>query len=112
MKGNKADSIRLQHIRDAVNTIEKQCRDKKFDEFARDEILVLAVVKLIEIIGEASNRISSSFKNKHKDIKWKEIIGMRNILIHEYFGIDDKIIWDVVTNDLPPLKQKINDLLI
>jgi uncharacterized protein with HEPN domain len=70
-----------------------------------------ACIKQMKIIGEASNHISEETKSQLSDIEWRQIIGMRNILIHEYFGIDSKLVWDIIRHDLPDLKSKIIALI-
>ena len=71
-----------------------------------------ACVKQIEIIGEAANFISPETKVLFSDLEWKQIIGMRHILVHEYFGMDFELVWQVIITDLPELKQKIEKVLI
>ena len=70
-----------------------------------------ACVKQIEIIGEAANFISPETKVLFSDLEWKQIIGMRHILVHEYFGMDFELVWQVIITDLPELKQKIEIVL-
>ena len=69
------------------------------------------MVRNLEIIGEASKRLSPSLKNAHSDISWKPVAGMRDKLIHDYFGINLKLVWDVIERDLPALKLKVSQLL-
>jgi len=70
-----------------------------------------ASIKQIEIIGEAANYISEETKNKFTDIQWRQIIGMRHILFHEYFGIDSLLIWQIIISDLPKLKSAIQTVI-
>ena len=70
-----------------------------------------AVVKNIEIIGEASNLLTEEFKTDHPQTPWKMVTGMRNYIVHEYFQVDNTVIWDVVTHDLPELENQINSYL-
>jgi len=65
----------------------------------------------MEIIGEASNHVSEDTKTKFSGIEWSQIIGMRNIFVHEYFGIDTRLIWEILKDDLPVLKKKISEIL-
>ncbi len=69
-----------------------------------------AIVRNIEIIGEASKKLSSGLKKKYQDIPWKMIAGTRDILIHDYFGVNIDIIWEIITNDMPELKQKLEKI--
>jgi uncharacterized protein with HEPN domain len=62
----------------------------------------------MEIIGEAANHISDETKTKFSDIEWAQIIGMRNVFVHEYFGIDTKLVWEIIKNDIPDLKEKVS----
>ena len=70
-----------------------------------------ACIRQLEVIGEASSKISDEVRAKNKDVKWKQIIGLRNILIHQYFGVDDKVVWDILKFDLPEFKIKIQKIL-
>ena len=70
-----------------------------------------ACIKQLEIIGEAGNHISDETKSSFSTIKWSQIIGMRNIFVHEYFGVDSKLVWDIIKDDLPGLKNKIIEIL-
>ncbi len=66
-----------------------------------------ACIKQMEIIGEASNHISTETKERFSTIEWAQIVGMRNIFVHEYFGVDSSLVWEIIKNDLPDLKSKI-----
>jgi len=68
------------------------------------------VIRNLEIIGEAVKNIPQTFKNRMPEMEWKKIIGLRDIVIHTYFGIDEEIIWDIIKNKLPQLKEKINEI--
>ena len=80
-------------------------------ELASDHVRTLGLVKCLEIIGEAANRLGSDFHSRHETIPWKQIIGMRNRLIHAYFDIDHEQIWKTLTEDLPPLIEAIAAIL-
>jgi uncharacterized protein with HEPN domain len=82
-----------------------------FQFFVSDEKTYDAVVRNLEIIGEASNEIPNYIKAENKSIEWRKISGFRNILIHNYSGIDDEIVWDVIKNKLPKLEKEIRILL-
>jgi uncharacterized protein with HEPN domain len=71
-----------------------------------------ASVKQIEIIGEAANYISDETKEKFSEIQWRQITGLRHVLVHEYFGIDSRLIWQIIVNDIPLLKIKIKEVLL
>ena len=85
--------------------------DFSFDDFMDDEARKRAVVRSLEIIGEASKRIPVDFKLKWNDIQWKQMAGMRDRLIHDYFGVDYLIVWDVIRNKIPALRDSIQGII-
>jgi uncharacterized protein with HEPN domain len=99
----KDDSIRLRHMLDAANESHFFIKEKTRDDLDTDRKLVLALVKSIEIIGEAASKISEECREDISEIPWADIIGMRNRLIHAYFDINLDILWKTVIVDLPPL---------
>lgn len=101
----------LQDILDSVDDIESFIGGMGFEEFKKDRKTVNAVVRSVEVIGEASKRIPRSLKAKFKGVPWREMAGMRDKLIHEYFGVDVEILWKTAKDDIPPLKQVIQDML-
>ncbi len=107
MKNRIADEVRLKHIFDAIESIENFLQDKDFDKFLSDKMLQSASIHQLEIIGEAANHFSKEFFKQYDFIEWAEIVGLRNLLIHEYFGIDLRIVWQVIQNDIPQLKSNI-----
>jgi uncharacterized protein with HEPN domain len=106
----KGAAERLRHILEAIAKIE-QYASRGRSAFERDELIQTWVVHHIEIIGEACRSLPQDFREQHPDVPWPDIIGMRNVLVHEYFGIDRGAVWTVVERDLPILKQKIKALL-
>ena len=111
MRSELGDKIRLQHILDAIEEIEKYLIATDFSIFINNSMMRFACIKQMEIIGEASNHISEELKSKFTDIKWAQIIGMRNVFAHEYFGIDSSIVWEIIKNDIPELKAKVKNIL-
>jgi uncharacterized protein with HEPN domain len=107
MRGKLGDKARLNHILDAIIEIETYLINADFEEFLSNSMMRYACIKQMEIIGEASNHISEETKSKFSDIEWRQIIGMRNIFVHEYFGIDSKLVWEIIRQDLPDLKSKV-----
>jgi len=106
----KDDRIYLLHIRDAIQHIVEYTTPGK-ESFFADRKTQDAVVRNLEIIGEATKRVSSSLKATHPDISWKPIAGMRDKLIHDYFGINLQLVWHVVERDLPTLQSRVTRLL-
>ena len=101
----------LHHINEAINHIDSFIDDSDFESFESDRMMINAVIKELEIIGEAANNVDKSFRNNHPEILWRKMIDMRNFLIHEYFGIRKKLVWDTCKNDLPELKDVVNKIL-
>lgn len=89
----------------AVNKIEKYTKDMTKEDLTRNELVQDAVVRNLEVIGEAVKKIPDDVRDSHRDIPWKKIAGLRDILIHEYFGVNMNIVWDVIENKLQPLKS-------
>lgn len=104
------DRERLHHMLEAIHRIEKYAARGR-ETFERDELIQNWLIHHIQIIGEAARAISSRFKEMHPEIPWVEIVGMRHILVHDYFGIDLDIVWRVIDRDLPELKSKIRSIL-
>ncbi|MFA4876316.1 MAG: DUF86 domain-containing protein [Methanoregula sp.] len=105
------DRERILDILEAIAQIGKVVFGKR-DVFYRDELVQVWVIYHLQIIGEAVRGISPEFRSAHPDIPWTEIMGMRNILIHHYFGIDKDAVWKVVEHDLPDLKEKLAGIQI
>jgi uncharacterized protein with HEPN domain len=112
MKNSIPDKIRLQHIPESINDILNFTKDIDYDSYIADYKLRLAIVKLVENIGEASNGISPETIKRLPDIEWSLLKGIRNVLVHEYFGIDYEIIWNSIKENLPDLKGKIERSLL
>ena len=106
-----SDTELLRHILDEVNFVLDTTNGKNKEEVMNNGILFRAVIRSIEIIGEASKKLSDDFKAAHPAIEWKKIGSTRDILIHVYFDIDNDIIWNVVTEKLPEIKKYISQLV-
>ncbi len=97
----------MEHAEEAVSL----CSGKSFDEFRSDRVLVLATERLIEILGEAANRISSERKEIHPEIPWRDIVGMRNKVSHGYDIVEERYLWETVKADLPQLILQLRNIL-
>jgi uncharacterized protein with HEPN domain len=104
------DETYIGHIAEAIEKIERYTAGLDYEQFLKDEKTVDAVIRTLEIIGEASNNISKEFQNTHPEFPWGKMISMRNRLIHEYFGVNEEVVWGTCTEDLPSLKKQIKEL--
>ena len=105
------DRGRLEHIIEQINNIEEFVANKSLKDLENDKILLYAVIKCIEIIGEASYMLTNDFRNTHKEVEWEEIIRMRHVLVHGYYHISVMMIWEIIQSDLHKLKQQILEYL-
>lgn len=101
------DKERLRHILEAIDRVVRYTKGKSQEDLLNDDMIYYAVVKNIEIMGEAANMLTDSFVSTHPQTPWKMVKGMRNYIVHEYFQIDDTVVWDVVKNDLPKLRTQV-----
>jgi uncharacterized protein with HEPN domain len=106
-----SDRIRIQHIIDAAEEALSFVEEIKIENFSKNRMIILSVIKEIEIIGEAASKISQETKSNHTTIPWKDIVGMRNRLIHGYFDVDIKLVWNTVKNDIPSLILLFKEIL-
>ena len=104
-------SLFLDDILDACRKIRRYTVNVTPDQFRSDEKTVDAVVRNLEVIGEAAKKLPDEFRDQIRDVEWQRIAGLRDILIHEYFGIDVEIIWDIVQNKVPTLELRVEDFL-
>ena len=105
------DSARLEHMVDAISRIFDFVDGKTKDEIQNDSILYYAVVKNIEIIGEAAYMLTPEFKDAHPATPWRIIVGMRHFLVHGYSEVDSEEVWNVVDKDLKPLKEQLESYI-
>jgi uncharacterized protein with HEPN domain len=111
MREQLRDRERLEHILAAINRVVRYTKDKTYEDLLTDDMMYYAVVKNIEMMGEAANMLTAEFQATHPETPWKMVKGMRNYIVHEYFQIDNQVVWDVVTNELPTLHQQITQYL-
>ncbi len=101
----------LEDILNAIDKIERYTKNLTFEEFMMDDRTTDAVIRNLEVIGEAVKHLPVDLKENYPDIDWRAIAGLRDILIHAYFGIDEDIIWDVIENKIPVFKKQIKKLI-
>lgn len=107
----KRDEQRLQDMLDAVEKALAFVHDKRRVDLDRNEMLALALVRLLEIIGEAARYVPDHIKEAHREVPWREIAGTRDRLIHGYFAVDLDIVWSIVQHDLPSLAAQLHTIL-
>lgn len=106
----KDDRVYLINILECIERIESYTESGK-EEFMDSNIIQDAVIRNLEIIGEATKKITSTLRNYHTDIPWKQMAGLRDILIHDYMGVDLKTVWNVIESELPNVKDRIRTLV-
>ncbi len=108
---SKNDSVYIKHILDSIDAITDFSQGMDKSELKTNRMKRSAIVREIEIIGEAAKNVSSDTKNKHSQVKWKEIVGTRDKMIHHYFGVDADIVFSIVKSDIPILKKELMKIL-
>ncbi len=106
----KNNLVFIEHILESINAIEDFSKNLKEEKLATNRLRRNAIIRELEIIGEASKNLSPTIKEKHNSIPWKEIIGTRDKIIHHYFGIDLEIIWTIIKKELPALKKEMEKI--
>ncbi len=107
----KEPEVYLGHILESIKAIESYANGLTFDDFKKNAAIIDAVIRRFEIIGEATRQMPADFKKKYQEIPWQDMADMRNVLIHEYFGVDINEVWKTIKNDLPDLNDKLNNIL-
>ena len=103
MRASLKDSGRLQHMLEMAELLELEKTKHSIETISNDRVLFYGLSKMVEIIGEAAYMITKEFKAVHSEIPWRQIEGMRHILVHGYFSISEEVLWDVIQNDIPTL---------
>ncbi|HMQ76066.1 MAG: DUF86 domain-containing protein [Flavobacteriales bacterium] len=105
------DRLLLQDMAEAVDKILRYTEGRSFDQWQGDEFLQDAVIRNFEVIGEACRHLSHALTREHPDIDWGGIRDFRNLLVHEYFGVDATIVWEILSTDLPKLRTRLHELV-
>jgi uncharacterized protein with HEPN domain len=105
------DRIRITHMRDACESVSRFIEGKSSADLAGDQMLQFALVRAIEIIGEAAGRVSEDVQKAAPEIPWREAVGIRNRLVHAYFDVDLSILWRTAVESVPPLQERLDKLL-
>lgn len=111
MREKPKDKVRLQHIVDAIDTIFEFVGGVSKEHFLNNKMMQFAIIKNLEIIGEAAYLLTKDLKQNHSEVEWKDIEGMRHFLVHEYYQISNEIIWETIENELESLKTKVNIII-
>src|SRR4030042_6618098 len=97
----KNNQVYIRHILEAIEKIEKYVRNETYESFMKNDMALDAVIRELGIIGEAAYNVDEKFQEENSQIPWGQMIGMRNRLVHEYFGVNIKVVWETCKNDLP-----------
>lgn len=101
----------VKHIQEEINFVIKETSKKSINDFLQNDLLKRGVVRSLEIIGEASKKLHPDFKSLYPEIDWRALAGTRDKLIHDYFGVDYELVWDIIENHLPELKIQIENII-
>jgi uncharacterized protein with HEPN domain len=107
----KDDSAFLRHVLDEIDFLEESSSGIEFSDLMKNREKQRAWLRSLEVIGEATKNLSKEFREKHPDVEWRKIAGLRDKLIHHYFGVKWEIVWDVVINEIPAIKLQVEIML-
>lgn len=105
------DRVRLEHIQEAISNVFSFTNGKTPIDLNDDKMMFYAVVKNLEIIGEAAYHLTKAFRKEHTDTEWNDIIRLRNVLVHDYYQVNLQTVWDIIGHDLKPLQQQVSHYL-
>lgn len=111
MRKNREYGDYINDMLDSINDTGEFTGEMDYEKFFKDRKTTLATVRCLEILGEAAKNIPENIRDKNPDIPWKKIIGLRNRIAHEYFGIDLKLVWKIIKEELPALKPLVQKLI-
>lgn len=112
MKAEERETVDyLKDILESIEKIEKFIKGLEFDDFSKDDKTVYAVIRALEIIGEATKNLPDSLKEEYPEVPWRKMTGTRDKVIHGYFGVDLEVIWKTITKNIPIVKPLIKDIL-
>ncbi|MBU4534966.1 MAG: DUF86 domain-containing protein [Euryarchaeota archaeon] len=104
------DKVFLEHISDEIEFLETNFYDLELEDLMKDPVLQRACIRSLEVMGEAVKNISDDFKKEYSEIEWRKIAGLRDKLIHHYFGVDWDIVWNVIQNKIPEIKESLEKI--
>jgi len=107
MPDRLGDKNRVLHVLDAISAIQAYTQNIDLEEFKKNSMMQDACIRQLGVIGEACNRISDEVIDANQDVAWRQIIGLRNVVIHEYFGVDNQVVWNVIQHELSNLKEQM-----
>ena len=111
MRERIKDKNRLEHILDSINIIQSRTAGLTYEELTADKVFFAGIVYYTMIIGEAAYMLTREFREQHTDMPWSQIVSMRHHIVHGYYQVDESIVWDVIQEDLTPLKQQVEAIL-